>query len=115
MLSPEMWQKLLAYTEDIHSRERELLVKNNVTDTELTLGAFASFVEEVGEFGSEIRKQMHMCYNRKKVEEAQLEDVYLEGMDVLISLLIVLKRFPAEGNLDGYLEEKIAKNRARGY
>lgn len=114
MISPEAFQVLLEYTNGIDVRERDKLIKKNVTETELRLGSLAALFEEVGELGSEVRKQEKMCFNQKKVDAAELEDVYLEGIDVLICTLLLLRKFPTD-SLDEFIMKKIGKNDARGY
>ncbi|MFN7160817.1 MAG: hypothetical protein ACK4NC_04390 [Candidatus Gracilibacteria bacterium] len=114
MISSEAFQTLLQYTKDIHDRERDKLIKKDVTDTELVLSDLASLIEEVGELGGEVRKQLKLSFNQKKVDAAELEDVYLEGIDVLICTLLLLRKFPAD-SLDEFIIKKIGKNDARGY
>lgn len=114
MFSHEVLDELFAYVEDIHSREKDLLVKSDATDAEIRMGSMMALAEECGELASEVRKQEKMTFNQKKVEAAQKEDVYLEAMDVLICTLLLLKKYHP-GNLDEYIHAKIGKNKARGY
>lgn len=114
MISPEAFQVLVQYTKDIDERERDKLIKKDVTETELRLGSLAALLEEVGELGSEVRKQEKMCFNQKKIDAAKLEDVYLEAVDVLICTLLLLRKFPVD-SLDEFIMKKIGKNDARGY
>lgn len=114
MFSQEVLTHLFAYVDGIHSREKELLVKKDITDSEMRMGALLALAEEFGELASEIRKQEKMMFSQKKVDAADRDDVYLEAMDVLICTLLLLKKYHP-GNLDEYLLAKIGKNQARGY
>lgn len=114
MISPEAFQVLLQYTKDVDARMRDKTIKKDVTDTELVLGSFASLTEEVGELGSEVRQLMKMSFSQKKVDAAKVEDLYLEGVDVMICVLLLLRQFSTD-SLDEYIYQKIGKNDARGY
>lgn len=114
MLSDAALQDLFAYLEDIHARHHELTVRKPITETEARLGDLASIMEEVGEFASAIRQREQMSYSRKKVEAATKDEIMLEGVDVLITTLLLLKKYHP-GLLDEYVYLKIGKNQARGY
>lgn len=114
MFSAAALEDLYAYMEDIHQRERDLYVKKNLTDTELTLANVAACAEEFGEFMSAVRCFAGLCYSQKKIDAVSHDDVLLEGMDVLITTLLLMKKHD-NGNLDKYLYDKIGKNQARGY
>jgi NTP pyrophosphatase (non-canonical NTP hydrolase) len=76
--------------------------------------AILSFVEEVWELVEAIRQYKRLSFNKKKVEEATLENIWLEAVDVLITLFLILKRLWIN-NLEDFLEKKIKLNKDRGY
>lgn len=115
MFSQKSLEGLYAYVQDIHDRERSLLIKQDVTETELRFGSLTALMEEVGELATEVRRQEKMCFNQKKVDMASKDLICMEAMDVLITTLLLLKKYAPEANLDAYLSEKIGKNQSRGY
>lgn len=114
MISKEVYDKMDKYLDSLKTNVQDLTVKDNVTLTEVKLGSTLGLVEEVGEFVCEVRKYEQLLFNKKKVENFNFEDFEDEAMDVLMSLLLLLKTYGIE-NLDKSILRKIEKNNKRGY
>jgi len=68
MISPQVFAELDNYLNDINLNTKSLLIKQDITDTELQASNLLAFVDESGEFVSECRKHLKLVFSQKKVD-----------------------------------------------
>lgn len=114
LLSPEIYETLDHYLNDVHAQMSALILKKDPTDVELLLSTMICLQEECWELAAEIRKFTELSFNKKKVDNFKKENLLEEIADIYIILFTLCKQLGIT-SLDQAMLQKIQKNNKRGY